>query len=195
MLDEKKIQEIKRNVEEAVRNGEIIKGEKGKFVEFFLSNSKNSFDTARLLFEVSSDDKFKKTLGFPEFSGFLWVINASYYSMFYMVRALLEKEGIKLKTDYSIHFAVYNALIYYFYLTKKLEKNLIEEFSNAEEEVSEVLGKEKAKGLIEDYFKEKEKRGKFTYEMGLVALQNKAKTSLERARIFNGELRKLLEEK
>ena len=39
----------------------------------------------------------------------------------------------------------------------------------------------------------KEKRGRFTYEMGEIAMQNKAKTSLERAKKFNEEIRKLLE--
>ena len=49
------------------------------------------------------------------------------------------------------------------------------------------------KELIEDYFYEKKKRGTFTYEMGAIAMQNKAQTSLERAKRFNEEIRKIIE--
>lgn len=55
-----------------------------------------------------------------------------------------------------------------------------------------MLGKEKAKELIDEYYSEKEKRARFTYELGTVALQNKAETSLKRARRFNEEIRKIL---
>lgn len=110
-----------------------------------------------------------------------------------MARALLENKGIKIKTDLSIHAVVFDALVYYFYLTGKLQKRLIEDFAEAKEETSEMLGKEKAKELIEDYFYEKKKRGLFTYEMGATAMRNKAQTSLERAKRFNEEIRKMIE--
>lgn len=64
---------------------------------------------------------------------------------------------------------------------------------NAGEEAAELLGKEKSKSLVEDYFNEKGKRSRFTYEMGETAMQNKAQTSLDRARIFNEEIRKMIE--
>jgi len=193
MLDEKMIQEIKRRVPDYVKEGVVIKGKEKRFVEFFLNNAKNSLDSAKLLFEVSTKNNLKNITGFPDFNGFLWVINASYYSMFYMARALLESEGIKIKTDLSIHRITFDALIYYFYLTRKLGKKLVEDFADAREEAEEILGQEKAKALMEEYFAERRKRAKFTYEMGVVALQNKAQTSLERAKRFNEEIRKILE--
>ncbi|MEK6895449.1 MAG: hypothetical protein AABX48_02925 [Nanoarchaeota archaeon] len=193
MLDEKRIQIIKNNTERLIREGSIIKEKSGHFAEFFLTNSKNSFDSAKLLFDVSTNIEIKNSLGFPGFNGFLWTINAGYYSMFYMARALLEKSGVKIKTELSIHEAVFDSLVYYFYLTKKLEKSIVESFQEAGEEAKDILGKEKAKNLVEDYFSEKEKRGRFTYEMGEIAMQNKAKTSLERAKKFNEKIRKLLE--
>jgi len=195
MLDEKKIGEIKKNVESFIKNETIVRRGDGKGVEFFMKNSRNSFNSAKLLFEVSTKDELKKVTGFQNFDGFLWVINAGYYSMFYMARALLESEGIILKTNESIHFIVFNSLVYYFYLTEKLEKGFIEEFKDAEIESSELLGKQKAKELIEEYFHEKEKRGRFTYEMGEIAIKNKAQTSLERAKKFNERIRILLEAK
>jgi len=53
--------------------------------------------------------------------------------------------------------------------------------------------RQRAKNLIEDYFNEKFKRGRFTYEMGEIAMKNKAQTSLNRAKKFNEEIRKLIE--
>ena len=95
----------------------------------------------------------------------------------------------------SVNRGAVHALVYYFYLTNKIEKHLIEEFQKAGNEASEILGKEKAKQLIEDYSNEKYKRERFTYEMGEIAMQNKAKTSLDRARIFNQEIRKIINTK
>ena len=193
MLDEKRINEIKRRVANFIKEGIIKKEKEKKFVKFFLNNAENSLNSAKLLFEVSTKNELKNTTGFPNFNGFLWVINSSYYSMFYMARALLENEGIKVKTELSIHAVVFDALVYYFYLTGRLQKKIIEDFTEAKEETSEILGKEKAKELIEDYFYEKKKRGIFTYEMGATAMQNKAQTSLERAKKFNEEIRKIIE--
>lgn len=193
MLDEKGINIIKKESENLIREGKIKRGEKGRFTEFFLNNSKNSFDSAKLLFETSNNKELQKNLGYQGFNGYLWVINSSYYSMFYMTRALLEKDGVKIKSDQSIHLSVFNAFVYYFYLTGKIEKKIIEELQVAGEEASELMGKEKSKGLINDYYNEKEKRGRFTYEMGEIAIQNKADTSLKRAKIFNETLRKFIE--
>lgn len=193
MLDEKRIKEIKNRVENYIKEWVIRKEKERKFVEFFLNNAKNSLDSAKLLFEASTKDNLKNSLGFPGFNGFLWVINASYYSMLFMVRALLESEGIKIKADTSIHAIVFDTLVYYFYLTGKMQKSLIENFADAEEESAEMLGKEKAKELIEEYFYERRKRAMFTYEMGVIAMQNKAQTSLERAKRFNEEIRKMIE--
>ncbi len=112
--------------------------------------------------------------------------------MFYMVRALLESLGIKIKTDYSVHLVAYDALITYFYATGKIEKQFVEEFQEATLKAQESLGKEKAKTIMEEYFSEREKRSRFTYEMGEIAMQNKAQTSLDRAKRFNETIRKMM---
>jgi len=112
-------------------------------------NSKNSLDSAKLLFEVSTNAELNKSVGFPNFNGFLWTINASYYSMFSIVRALLENEGIKIKTDLSVHAVVFNAFVYYFYLTGKIEKTIIEKFQEAGAESSEILEKNRRKSEAE----------------------------------------------
>jgi len=194
MLDNKEIEIIKRNIKRFISEDIIVKEKQGRFISFFLNNAKDSLDSAKLLFKASTDKEFQKYSGFPDFNGLLWVVNSSYYSMFYMARALLESEGIKIKQgSESIHLITFDALVYYFYLTGKIERSLIEEFKEAGEEVSETLGKDKAKELIEDYSYEKEKRGRFTYEMGEIAIQNKAETSLKRAARFSEEIRKIIE--
>lgn len=193
MLDNKKVEESKKRIEQALERGDVVKEKAGKFVSFFQDNARSSFETAQLLYNVSTQENMRKTMGFPAFNGFLWVVNASYYSMFYMARALLESIGAKIKTDYSVHVLTFDALVTYFYTTGKIERQILNDFSEASAESHEVLGREKAKTLMEDYMHEREKRSCFTYEMGEIALQNKAKTSLERAKRFNETLRKMLE--
>ena len=192
MLEDKKIEEAKKNAVKCINSGIIIKTKDSKYVDFFIKNAKDSLDSAKVLFDVSVNEKTKNVFGIPQFNGFLWVINSGYYSMFYMARALLESIGVKIKSDESIHFLVFNALVYYFYSTGKLEKHFIDDFGDAQEESSEILGKEKAKEMISDYSSEKEKRAKFTYETGEIAMKNKAETSLNRAKKFNEEVRKIL---
>jgi hypothetical protein len=83
-------------------------------------------------------------------------------------------------------------VINFFYLNGKLEKKLIEDLAEGLEEASEILGKEKADLLMEEYFFEKGKRATFTYKTKETVLKSKAKTALDRARRFNLELRKII---
>jgi len=122
----------------------------------------------------------------------LWVINASYYSMFYMARALLENEGIKIKADLSIHSVTFDAIINFFYLNNKLQKRIVEDYIAAKAEANELLGKQKVDQLMEDYFHEKRKRGIFTYNTKETVIKAKAITSIERAIRFNEEIGKII---
>lgn len=191
MIDEKQVGEVKSRFNHYLQEKIVCKAPANGFTEFFLTNSKNSLETAQLLFKISTEPQLQEQLNVSNFNGLLWVINSSYYSMFYMVRALLEKRGVKLKAVQSIHALAFDALIYYFYANGTFEKKLVEQFKEAQEEASDTLGREKAKDLIENYSSEKEKRGRFTYEMGQVVLKAKAQTSLERAISFNTEIRRL----
>lgn len=193
MLDDKKIKELQKRISNYIADGTIIRGESGRYVEFFLANAKDSLDSAKLLQIASTQHDIQRVAGFQNFNGYLSVINSSYYSMFYMASALLESSGIRIKTDLSIHALIFDALIYYFYLNNKLQKRFVEDFVEAKHEVAELLGQEKAKELVNDYFCEKKKRSDFTYEMGLFAIKTKAQTSLERAKRFNEEIRKMIE--
>lgn len=60
-----------------------------------------------------------------DYNGSLWVVNSSYYSMFYTVRTLLEGIGIRLGKNVNTHLLAFDALVYFFYQTKKTgEKTL-----------------------------------------------------------------------
>ena len=157
-----------------------------------MSNAEKSLNSANALFDLSTDKDMQEKTGYMDFDGFLWVVNACYYSMFYMARALLENEGIKIKSDLSIHSITFDAVINFFYLNGKLQKRLIEDFAEAKEEAAELLGKQKADLLIEDYFWEKGKRTTFTYNTKEIVIRVKAKTSIERAKRFNQEIKKII---
>ena len=192
-LDERKLKEIENRVKNFISDGMIKSKQPKKYVDFFLANATDSLRTARCIYDMSTNQDYQKYTGYEGLKGFLWVINASYYSMFYMARALLENEGIKLIPDLSIHALTFDALINYFYLTGKLQKRLFEQYIEAQEEANELLGKQKADELMEEYFWEKGKRGKLTYETEEFAIQSKAKTSLDRATKFNTEIRMIIE--
>ena len=192
MIDEKKLKESESRVKNYLREGIIKTKQEKEFTDFFLINAEKSLNSANALFDLSNDKDMQEKTGYINFDGFLWVVNASYYSMFYMARALLESEGIKIKSDLSIHSITFDAIINFFYLNGKLQKRLIEDFAEAKEDASELLGKQKADQLVEDYFWEKNKRAIFTYNTKEIVIRTKAKTSIERAKRFNEELRKIL---
>lgn len=194
MLDEKKLKEAESRVKHYLDQGIIKTKQKKEFVDFFLSNAKKSLTSANVLYDLSTDKDMQEKTGYTNFDGFLWVVNTCYYSMFYMARALLESEGIKIKSDMSIHSVTFDAVINFFYLNGKLQKKLIEEFAESLEEAAEILGRQKADLLMEDYFFEKGKRAIFTYRTEEIVIKAKAKTSLERARRFIKEIRKIIKQ-
>ena len=156
--------------------------------------------SAQLLYKVSTNSELQDATGFPNLKGFLWVINSSYYSMFYMASALLASSGIKIKSEIGIHKLTFDAFVYYFYLTNKIAKEYVEQFLEAFEDSEELLGRkeaikraeEKAKELITSFDSEREKRRIFTYELERTKIETKAKTSLERANHFYREIIKLI---
>jgi len=192
MLDDKKLKEAQSRVKRYLDNGAIKTKQQKEFVDFFLSNAEKSLNSANALYDLSTDKDMQHKTGYVNFDGFLWVVNAGYYSMFYMARALLENEGIKIKSDLSVHAITFDAIINFFYLNGKLQKKIIEDFADAKEEASELLGKQKADQLIEDYFWEKGKRAIFTYNTKEIVIKAKAETSIDRAKRFNQEIKKII---
>jgi uncharacterized protein (UPF0332 family) len=192
MLEDKRLKEAEKRIKQYIQDGIIQKSSHSEYTAFFLKNADDSIDAAKVLYDLSIDEEKQKILGYTSFNGFLWVVNASYYSMFYMARALLECEGIRIKTDMSVHAVTFDAIIHHFYLTGKLQKEFIQDFIEAKEDAAQILGKQKADELMEEYFFEKKKRSEFTYEMGSILVKTKAATSLERARRFRTEIMRFM---
>ena len=119
MIEDKKLKEAENRIKQFMTDGIIKSKEKPEYVDFFVKNADDSIDSAKALFELSTEPKKQQFLGFTSFNGLLWVVNASYYSMFYMARALLENAGIKIKTDLSIHALTFDAVIHSFVKVKE----------------------------------------------------------------------------
>lgn len=204
MLDEKKLEEIRKKIPKMLQEGDISKKEDNKkLVNFYEENALTSLNAARIIYSVSESLELKKNFQYisGSFEAYLWVINPSYYSMFYMASALLAKEGIKVRSEVGVHKKTFEAFVYYFYLTNRLPKYFFEIFEEAQRESLELLGKDKVMTsmqqmtieLMKNYDYEMNKRSTFTYQIGEKAKQNKANTSLKRALEFYQELKKVLE--
>ncbi len=174
MLDDERIKEAERNIRDYLEH-DLIK--KHLFQENILTilknNAHDSIDIAEFLAENKKSD--------------LWIIVTSYYSMFYIANAVLFKIGYKIG-DQSPHKITADALIVF--VRNKLKKRLLEEYEEAQ---NEALPQIKADTLIDEFDKERSKRGTIQYETTAIEKQAKAKTSLLRAKIFVFEIEKLLE--
>ncbi|MBW2968871.1 hypothetical protein KY314_02010 [Candidatus Woesearchaeota archaeon] len=202
MLDNKKLKLIEKKIPKLLSEKEIVKNEQNKkLTAFYSENALISLNTAKILNEISNNNFLKKQFDFiyDDFESYLWIVNTSYYSMFYMAGAMLAKKGIKIKSCMGIHKKTFETMVYYFYLTKKIAKNFLEEFEEAQKESQELLGtdmnsmQEKARELMIKYNFEMEKRAKFTYNLGTKSKQNKAATSLKRAVEFYNECLRIMD--
>lgn len=127
---------------------------------------------------------------------YAWVICIAYYSMFFAATALLAHFKHKIAEDQDIHKLTHHALLYYFILDdNKLQKHFVEEYGDAYQEAGQLLqfSEQKALEMVQDFDFEQQKRKMFTYEMGRVAEQQKARTSLQRAENFLVQVRKMIE--
>lgn len=188
MLADKQKQESSSVIKNLIKEGKISQPEAER-EKFFLGKSIESFNLAKRILELSEDKD-------DPLASFMWVVSIAYYSMFFAATALLAHFGHKIREERSIHKLTYHALVYYFLVDdNKLQKHFVEQYQDAYEEAEELLriSEEKAVSLVTSFDFEREKRRKYTYEMGEIAEQNKAKTSLSRAESFLLEVRKILE--
>ncbi len=173
MLDDKRINEAEKNVKDYLQSDMLRKHPFRKEIITVLQNNANdSIEIAEFLSEHKKSD--------------LWIIVTSYYSMFYMANAVLFKIGYKVG-DKIPHKVTADALIVF--VRNKLKKRLLEEYEEAQ---NEALPGIKADTLIDEFDKERTKRGILQYETTAVEKHSKAVTSLKRAKNFIFEMEKLL---
>lgn len=173
MLDEKRIKEAEKNVRDYLQSGMVKKHQfREEIITVLLDNANESIEIAEFLAENKKSD--------------LWIIVTSYYSMFYMANAVLFTIGYKVG-DKIPHKVTADALIVF--VRNKLKKRLLEEYEEAQ---NEALAGIKADTLIDEFDKERAKRGILQYETSAVEKHTKAVTSLKRAKNFIFEMEKLL---
>jgi len=119
---------------------------------------------------------------------YIWVVVMSYYSMFYIANAVLLELGYKTGNK-IVHKVTNDALIVL--VLDKLKKGLLEEYETAKEDAMEIASI-KSEEIIGFYSMELDKRSRFQYKMTESIQEQKANTSLKRARLFMLEMKKLL---
>lgn len=176
MLDEKRIREAEKNCKKYIEDTLLWKYKeyRKEILETYNRNYQESLLVAQKLFEQNLSN--------------LWVIVSSYYSMYYLANAVLYQIGYKVGSRVS-HKITADALIVF--VRNKLRKELLEEYEEAKEEALEIIGK-KTDDLIESFEQELEKRSAFQYETTEEIKKAKAQTSLERAKKFVFEMKRLL---
>ena len=186
MLDNKKIEQSSHIVRALISDGKIVTPHSGA-ASFFLKQSRMSLLVSKRLLDIYNIEK-QETL--------LWVINSSYYSMFFAATALLAHFKHKINSEIGIHALTYHALVHYFVKEQsKLKTQLMEEYKDAFDDAEQLLqfSEQKIKGFVLDFELEMGKRKIFTYELGALAEKKKAELSFHRAQSFFREVEKIIE--
>ena len=166
------------NVRQYLQDGLLKKYINETAKGMYLENADLSLETSKKLLTLESNDYYP----------YLWVIVTSYYSTYYIANAVLLKLGYKVGDKMS-HKVTADATIVF--IRNKLKKNLLEEYVNAQEDALELMS-QRADDLLKSLDEEREKRSKFQYQMDEQVKRGKAVTSLERAKWFVFEMKKLL---
>ena len=175
MLDDERIKEAEKNIRQFLADGFISKSVFDNRI--FATYIRNSDESLKVAEELSSSG-----------TSSLWVIVCSYYSMFYAANAALYKEGYKVG-DKIAHKVTNEALIVL--LRKKISKALLNEFTELQGNALELV-EAKTDQLIDLFEKERGKRSRFQYNMAEEMKASMADTSLQRAKEFAFELKKML---
>ena len=178
MLSDKRIKEAESNVRQYLTEGLLKKQTNKTAKEMYVENSDLSLETAQKLLSLET----------PTYKPYLWIITSSYYAMYYIANAVLLSIGYKVGNKIS-HKVTSDSLIVF--VRNKLKKGLIEEYEDVKEDALELMSS-KTDYLLQSLDFEREKRSKFQYQMDEQAKKSKALTSLERAKQFVFELKKLL---
>lgn len=178
------------------------------FKRHTLNKSENAKRTARYLLRIMEDLKLKELFEAENYDGTLWIINASYYRIFFLAQYLLALDNKKLpENTEDTHKTTELALMDYFIIKesnlenkKELEwkdirqsrlSKALELMDDAKEE-SQELTQQRAKSIIEYMEAERTKRHRFTYSMTVNAELKKAKTSIERAIKFENIVKRYI---
>ena len=196
MLEKEDIEEAKKLFKEW-DNKHIWDTPEPAFIEHTKKKAQDSLNLASYLL-----DKVEQT---EELEGndtvTIWIIAASYYSMFFEVEYLLGLDGKKLpKGTKDTHKTIYLAFIYY-YIVKgsELEQKKPKEITTSrmskalamfKELQDETLELHRIEKSVKDLKKQRDQRNEFTYQMNRTAKVSEAQNSTIKAT----EFRNLIEE-
>ena len=174
MLTDKRIKEAQDNFKSYLQDGLVVKKKEFEHRIFNIleNNANESLKIAEKLFDNQDS--------------WLWTIVTSYYSMYYIANAVLYKMGYKVGEKIA-HKVTADCLIVI--VRSKLKSSLLEQY---EEMRQEALAGIKADEIVQSFDYERKKRSVFQYETSEDAKQEKAKVSLERAKEFMNEMKKLV---
>ena len=144
MLDEKAIQQSSNIIKELIGEGKIVKPNL-QTRDFFLKQSEKTLLVAQKLLELQSEEQIDTNL---------WIINTSYYSMFFAATSLLAHYNKRIDISQGIHKTTYHALVHYFIKEdNKLKRQLAEEYANAVNDAEQTLqmGEERIKELVNTF--------------------------------------------
>jgi uncharacterized protein (UPF0332 family) len=176
MLDTERIKEAESNMRKYFEDNLISKSSPNQIVlATYLRNALESMEVAELILEKKKSD--------------LWVVVCSYYGMYYIANAVLNKLGYKVGEKIS-HKVTSDALIVF--VRNKLKKSLLEQYENLKEDAL-ALVQNKTDELVLSFHYEREKRSLFQYNMKEELKSSKSQTSLTRAKEFIDEMKNLLE--
>lgn len=149
------------------------------------SKSLNDLRLAEGLLKISTDQKIKEALGYPDDATFFdWVVVCSYYSIFHATQALL---GIKrVKIVKRLHNATLIAFAKHFIINNELAEELFLIYENAEAKAAE---------LLDIFEEEKQKRGLFQYHRLSRHNIKPAGESIDNAKIFLQAIQEVLKKK
>lgn len=172
MLTKERIKEAENNFKQYLEGG-LIKKKKinSQIIEILKQNSNESLILAKDTYDNDKSD--------------LWVVVISYYSMFYIANAVINKKGWHCG-DRNVHKVTADLLIV---LLRDDVKKLIKDYQDL---MDDALINIKTNEIIGSFDKEKKKRGNFQYDMTSEIKHSKALTSLKRAQNFYFEMLKLL---
>ena len=177
MIDTKYKKEAKQNFDKYLQEGLIKKERNETARQMYLKNAELSLGLA------------EECMG-SALKPYIWVVVISYYSMFYVANAVLLNLGYKTG-DKIVHKVTSDALIVL--VMDKLRKGILEEYEDAKEDALEIASI-RSEEIMAFYSLEMDKRSRFQYNMTESIQEQKARTSLKRAREFILEMKKLLPE-
>jgi len=144
-------------------------------IGLMFSKAQNNLKMARIAFDISNNVEIKEYLKLKDNDSFYdWVIQASYYSMFHAVNALLATKRIKI-SRINVHKSTLYAFGKHFINTNELADDLFIIYGEAEE---------KAQELFSSLAEEKQKRSFAAYERLPKMNIDPAKDSMSNAQEF-----------